>query len=97
MEEAIKTIQAAIRSGVNYIDTAPWYGQRESEQVLGRALKDVPREAYYIATKVGRYELELSKQFDFSARKTRDSIDASLTRLGLTYVDLIQVYLSPTK
>ena len=39
--------------GINYIDTAPWYGHGRSEEVLGRALQSVPRQAYYIATKVG--------------------------------------------
>lgn len=89
--EAIKTIVQAIKSGVNYIDTAPWYGQGKSEQVLGRALKDVPREAYYIATKVGRYELEVEKQFNFSAKKVTEGFNDSLRYLGLDYVDVIQV------
>ncbi|EDW34434.1 GL21588 [Drosophila persimilis] len=51
LEEGIKTVQDALKSGINYIDTAPWYGQGRSEEVLGQALKDVPRESYYIATK----------------------------------------------
>ena len=33
---------------VNYIDTAPWYGQGKSEEILGKCLEDVPREAYFI-------------------------------------------------
>ena len=40
--------------GVNYIDTAPWYGHGKSESVLGEVLKDIPRSSYYISTKVGR-------------------------------------------
>lgn len=91
-EEAIKTVHEAIKSGINYIDTAPFYGQGESEQLLGMALKDVPRESYYIATKVARYELDPGKMFDFTAAKTRESVKKSLDRLGLEYVDVLQVH-----
>lgn len=89
---AIKTIINAIKSGVNYIDTAYWYGQGKSEQILGKALKQIPRDTYYIGTKVGRYEMDIEKQFDFSAEKTIQSFERSLELLGLDYVDIIQVH-----
>ena len=89
--EAIKTFQKAIRSGINYIDTAPWYGQGISERIIGEALKGIPREAYYIATKIGRYEFDIKKQMNFTAAKTRESVEKSLKLLGLDYVDVIQV------
>lgn len=82
----------ALKAGINYIDTAPWYGQGRSEEVLGKALRDVPREAYYIATKVARYELDYEHMFDFSAQKTRESVEKSLQLLGLDYVDVIQIH-----
>ncbi len=44
------------------IDTAPWYGHGKSETVLGKALEGVPRSAYYLNTKVGRYDLEKKKK-----------------------------------
>ncbi|XP_017105015.2 uncharacterized protein [Drosophila bipectinata] len=91
-EEGIKTVHEALKSGINYIDTAPWYGHGRSEEVLGQALKGIPRESYYIATKVGRYEPEYEKMFDFSAKKTRESVDKSLKLLGLDYVDVIQIH-----
>lgn len=91
-DEGIKTVHAALKSGINYIDTAPWYGQGRSEEVLGQALKDVPRETYYIATKVGRYELDFEGMFDFSAKKTRESFEKSLKLLGVKYVDVIQIH-----
>ncbi|XP_049843524.1 uncharacterized protein LOC126295222 isoform X4 [Schistocerca gregaria] len=91
-EECIATIREAIRQGVNYIDTAPWYGQGRSEDILGKALKEVPRQAYYIGTKVGRYELDPRRMFDFSASKTRQSIEKSLKLLQLDYVDILQVH-----
>jgi aryl-alcohol dehydrogenase-like predicted oxidoreductase len=58
---------------------------------LLQALKDVPRKAYYIGTKVARYEKDPRRMFDFSAEKTLMSVDHSLQLLGLEYVDIIQV------
>ncbi|XP_044016791.1 L-galactose dehydrogenase-like isoform X1 [Aphidius gifuensis] len=90
--EAIEAIRFAIRQGINYIDTGPWYGQGKSETIIGKALKGIPRKAYYIATKVGRYELDFDNMFDFSAEKTRKSFKKSLERLGVNYVDVLQVH-----
>jgi aryl-alcohol dehydrogenase-like predicted oxidoreductase len=58
---------------------------------LLQALKGIPRNAYYIATKVARYERDPRKMFDFSREKTLQSVDHSLQLLGLDYVDIIQV------
>lgn len=90
--DAIEAVRQAIKQGVNYIDTGPWYGQGQSESILGKALKGIPRGAYYIATKIGRYELDHDNMFDFSVEKTRKSFKKSLERLGLDYVDVIQVH-----
>lgn len=90
--EAIELIRLAIKQGINYIDTGPWYGQGRSEILLGKALKGIPRQAYYIATKVGRYELDYEHMFDFTVEKTRKSFEKSLERLGLEYVDVVQVH-----
>ncbi|XP_050307122.1 uncharacterized protein LOC126743899 [Anthonomus grandis grandis] len=92
IEECKKTVYEAIKSGINFIDTGPWYGHGESESILGMCLEGIPRSAYYLATKVGRYEKERSKMFNFSAERTRKSIDESLARLKLDYVDLLQVH-----
>lgn len=92
-DEAIRAIHHAIKSGINYIDTAPYYGQGRSEKIIGKALKGIPRQAYYIATKVGRYELgSYENQFDFSAKRTKQSIETSLGYLGLDYVDVLQIH-----
>lgn len=61
--------------------------------MLGKALKEIPRNAFYIGTKVGRYELDIKTMFDFSAKKTRESVAKSLKLLGLDYVDVIQVFI----
>eukprot|EP00092_Neocalanus_flemingeri_P003808 GFUD01004101.1.p1 GENE.GFUD01004101.1~~GFUD01004101.1.p1 ORF type:complete len:357 (+),score=118.37 GFUD01004101.1:96-1166(+) len=91
-EESVQLVETAVKQGINYIDTAPWYGQGRSETVLGKALKRIPRKAFYLATKVGRYELEIGKMFDFSRNRILKSVDESLERLGLDYIDLIQVH-----
>lgn len=92
LKEAVETVHKAVKSGINYIDTAPFYGQGRSEEVLGHALRDVPREAFYIATKVGRYTREFETMFDYSAKKTRESVEKSLKLLGLDYIDVIQIH-----
>jgi len=90
--ESVMVVRRAIQQGINYIDTAPWYGQGRSERVLGMALKDVPREAFYIATKVGRYEQDIQNMFDFTRDRVVRSVKESLDRLGLDYIDVIQVH-----
>ena len=92
-DEAIQSVKyAIIDKGINYIDTAYWYGQGSSEVFLGKALKEIPRSSYYIGTKVGRYEQDAQNMFDFSAEKVTRSTEESLQRLQLSYVDLLQVH-----
>uniref|UniRef100_H2ZLA0 NADP-dependent oxidoreductase domain-containing protein n=1 Tax=Ciona savignyi TaxID=51511 RepID=H2ZLA0_CIOSA len=55
-------------------------------------LPKLPRQAYYLNTKVGRYEKEYSKMFDFSAERVIRSVDESLQRLGAEYIDVIQIH-----
>ncbi|GFS19983.1 D-arabinose 1-dehydrogenase, partial [Elysia marginata] len=90
--ESMDVVKTCLQEGINYIDTAPWYGQGKSETVLGKVLPAVPRSSFYISTKVGRYELDPIKMFDFSAERTLRSVDESLQRLGLDYVDVIQIH-----
>ena len=87
-----ETLHTALKKGMNYIDTAPWYGQGKSELFLGKALKGIPRKAYFISTKVCRYEIEVQKMFDFSASRVLQSAEESLHRLNLPYVDILQVH-----
>jgi len=53
--EAIKAVHAALDAGINYFDVAPAYGGTVSETVLGKALKGIPRNRYFLSTKVGKY------------------------------------------
>ncbi|CAN5741776.1 aldo/keto reductase [soil metagenome] len=89
--EGIRAVHAAIDGGINLIDTAPYYGQTRAEVVLGRALREIPRERYVLATKVARYGAE-QRDFDFSAERVTRSVDESLGRLGLETIDFIQVH-----
>lgn len=89
--EAKKTVIEAVKCGLNYIDTAPFYGAGKSEKFLGKVLKDIPRKAYYIATKVCRYTLDVETMFDWSSKKTRESVNLSLKTLGVDYLDVVQV------
>lgn len=91
-DASVDLVVQAVRAGVNLIDTAPWYGQGKSERVLGRALQQIPREAYFLTTKVGRYELEEEKMFDFTAKRVTQSVYESMERLGVSYIDSIQVH-----
>jgi L-galactose dehydrogenase len=84
---AIRTVHTALDLGINFIDVSPFYGYTKAEEVLGKALRGIPRETYYLATKVGRYG---DAEFDFSAQRSAKSLDQSLRRLGVDYVDLIQ-------
>lgn len=89
--EGIRTVHVAIDNGINLIDTAPYYGLTKAETVLGKALREIPRENFSLATKVGRYG-EKPQDFDFSAARVTQSVDESLERLGVDYVDFIQVH-----
>jgi L-galactose dehydrogenase len=88
-QTGIRAVHLAIELGINYIDVSPFYGATKAETVLGKALKDIPRDRYYLATKVGRYG---GDKFDFSAERVIRSVDESLQRLNVDYVDLIQCH-----
>jgi len=92
LEDCKKTLEYAVQKGVNFIDTAPYYGNGRSETIFGKILPDIPRSAYYMATKIGRYAPEIDQMFDFSAQRVIKSVDESLERLNLDYVDLIQIH-----
>jgi len=57
-----------------------------------KALGDVPRQAYYIATKVGRYDPDHTKMFDFTSARVEKSVEESLNKIGCGYLDIIQVH-----
>ena len=84
--EALRCVRVALDRGMNYIDTAAYYGRGMSEVMLGRVLPDLPRDSYLLSTKLGRYA---PQHFDFSARRVVESIDISLERMRLQHLDIV--------
>ena len=84
--EALRCVHVALDRGMNYIDTAAYYGRGMSEVMLGRVLPEIPRDSYVLSTKLGRYA---PQHFDFSARRVAESIDISLERMRLDHLDIV--------
>ncbi len=85
LDEALQSVHAALDCGLNFLDTSPFYGRGMSEVLLGIALRGIPRDAYTLCTKLGRYDLH---HFDFSAKRVAESVDVSLHRLGTDHLDI---------
>ena len=87
-------IQRAVELGINFFDTADMYSRGTSEEVLGRALKDfVPkREDVVVATKVFFPMSDDPNDQGLSRKRIFHSIDSSLRRLKMDYVDLYQIH-----
>ena len=106
--EAVKAIRESYDVGVTSIDTAPVYGQGLSEEIVGEAIRDLPRDTVQILTKYGmRWELEKGdlamhskdnsgKAIDIYKYAGKESIiqecENSLKRLGTDYIDLYQIH-----
>ena len=86
LNEAVKSVHVALDNGMNLIDSSPYYGRGLSESLLGIALDGIPRDSYYLCTKLGRYA---PAHFDFSAKRVRESIDVSLERMKTDHLDII--------
>ena len=87
--DGIRTVHTALDLGINFIDVSPYYGLTRAEEVLGKALKTIPRDKYFLATKVGRYG---ENYFNFSRERVLTSVDESLQRLGVEHIDIIQCH-----
>ena len=84
-------IQHALKGGINFFDTANSYSDGSSEEIVGRALKDFARrEEVVVATKVYHQVGDLPE--GLSRAQILRSIDDSLRRLGMEYVDLLQIH-----
>lgn len=107
-KEAVKAIQAGFDYGVTSIDTAPVYGQGTSEEIVGEAIKGIPRDSVQIMTKYGLNWEGTKGQFYFSSKNNqgkpidiyrysgKESIirecETSLRLLGTDYIDLYQIH-----
>jgi aryl-alcohol dehydrogenase-like predicted oxidoreductase len=93
--DAIAAVHAALDCGINYFDVAPAYGATLSETVLGKALHGIPRDRYFLSTKVGKYTDPGSygnDTLDYSRKRIRASLDESAERLGTDYFDIIHIH-----
>jgi len=106
--DAVAAIRASIDNGVTSIDTAPVYGQGESEELVGKAIKGIARDKIQIATKFGmRWNLKKGT-LAFNSKKndgtpvdiyryaSKESViyecEQSLKRLDTDYIDLYQIH-----
>lgn len=91
-KESINAVRTAVDNGINFIDVSPYYGHLKAETVLGKALKEIDRSRYYLSTKVGRYGVNGQNCWDYSAKKSVESVYESLDRLNVDYLDIINVH-----
>jgi len=87
-ETASDLIHLAYEQGVNYFDNADIYAKGRAEQVMGKAIKDLPRESLVISSKVFWKTMDGPNGRGLSRKHITESINASLKRLGTEYLDL---------
>jgi aryl-alcohol dehydrogenase-like predicted oxidoreductase len=92
--ESLATIDRALDLGVTLLDTADMYGPYTNEELVGKAIRGKARDSYVLATKFGivRGPRPQDRGVDGSPAYVKKSIDGSLKRLGLEYVDLYQLH-----
>ena len=89
---AIRAIQTALDSGVNWIDTAPFYGWGKAEEIVGKAVKE-RREEVYIFTKCGTIpDGKGGSTENLKPDMIKREVEASLGRLQTDYIDLLQFH-----
>ncbi|HUO11816.1 MAG TPA: aldo/keto reductase, partial [Caulobacteraceae bacterium] len=93
-DASLPILRKAVEAGINFFDTADIYSRGQSEEILGRGLKalNVRRDEAVIATKVFNPMGRGPNRGGLSRKHIHQSIDASLKRLQLDYVDLYQIH-----
>lgn len=94
-EDGIRAVHMALDEGINYFDVAPAYGGTVAETVLGKALKGIPRDRYYLSTKAGKYTEPGSygnDELNYSEDRIRKGLAESFQRLGVDYVDIVHLH-----
>jgi len=92
--EAIKLVHKSLDFGINFFDTAPNYGHGTGEERLGKALKGVDRSKIVINTKFGHTH---TGTLNFNSNYIRESLEGSLKRLQVEYVDSLIIHNPPSK
>lgn len=83
-EQGIKAIRYSISKGQNHIDSGQIYGGGHTDDVIGQAIKDLPRKNLYIGDKV--WETNVAKG------KVRPAVESMLKKLGTDYLDLLYIH-----
>ena len=107
-KDAVAAIKTSYELGVTSVDTAPAYGQGLSEEIVGEAIKSIPRDKIQILTKYGlRWDKQIGEFFFASKGNNREDVNMyryagrdsviyecenSLRRLGTDYIDLYQIH-----
>lgn len=91
-KDAQELVEKALEYGINFFDTAPIYGHGSGEARLGKALKHMDRSKIVINTKFGHTD---SGKTDFSSAHIRESLEGSLKRLQMDYVDSLIIHNPP--
>jgi aryl-alcohol dehydrogenase-like predicted oxidoreductase len=87
--QSLRVLRRYIELGGNFLDTAEIYGPFKNEELLGRFLRDVPRHDVVVATKFGfKFDAQGNRSPDSSPANVRRACDASLSRLGVSGIDL---------
>src|SRR5438552_3199128 len=88
-DESLRVLHRYLELGGNFLDTAEIYGPYKNEELLGRFLREIPRDKVVVATKFGfRVAPDGSRGLDGSPQNVRRACDASLKRLGIDTIDL---------
>jgi len=95
-KDCLEAVDAAIDNGINFIDTAPVYGNGRSEELVGKAIKG-KREKVIIATKCGLISNGKRIHLTLAPESIRKEIDDSLRRLQIEYIDLYQCHWPDSK
>ncbi|GAB4380058.1 MAG: aldo/keto reductase family protein [Elainellaceae cyanobacterium] len=91
-DTARSCIEQAYDLGINFFDTANVYAKGEAEKIVGKVLRQYPRESYVLATKVYFPTGNGPNDRGLSRKHILEQCDASLKRLGLDYIDLYQAH-----
>jgi aryl-alcohol dehydrogenase-like predicted oxidoreductase len=89
---SVPVIQAAVDRGINFIDMADFYSSGLSEEVVGRAIRHVPRHKLVLASKCLYAMSDDINDQGLSRKHVLDAVDASLRRIGTDYLDLFVVH-----
>ena len=87
--ESLRVLRRYLELGGNFLDTAEIYGPYKNEELLGRFLREVPRDRVVVATKFGfRIDPNGTRSVDSSPENVARACEGSLRRLGIETIDL---------